>query len=127
MDREKFTLKANEAIEQSVRLAATHGNQEVNPLHLAQSIVQDKENVVHASIKKIGIDPQIVANNLDQAVQKLPKVQGADSTKRGTPPSNSKTNTSPPNICSSPSWRLKTAPPPSSRVRESAKRPSSKP
>ena len=78
MDREKFTLKANEAIEQSVRLAGTHGNQEVNSLHLAQSIVSDKDNVVHASIKKIGVDPQSLAVSLEQAVARLPKVQGAD-------------------------------------------------
>jgi len=76
MNRDKFTLKANEAIERSVKLAGEHGNQEILPLHLAHAIVSDTENIVPQVIKKIGIEPASVISKLEGEIEKLPKVQG---------------------------------------------------
>jgi len=78
MNQEQFTLKANQAVQDSVRLAAEHGNQEIVPLHLLKAILAVPENIVSETIKKIGVD----AFKLDSAIQKeleaLPKVQGAE-------------------------------------------------
>jgi ATP-dependent Clp protease ATP-binding subunit ClpB len=78
MNREKFTLKANNAIDAGVQLAGSHDHQEVTPLHLAYAILQDKENIVPMTIKKIGIDPTSVLFKLEAEINKLPKVQGAE-------------------------------------------------
>jgi ATP-dependent Clp protease ATP-binding subunit ClpB len=78
MNREKFTLKANNAIDAGVQLAGSHDHQEVTPLHLAYAILQDKENIVPMTIKKIGIDPTTVLFKLEAEINKLPKVQGAE-------------------------------------------------
>lgn len=78
MNREKFTLKANNAIEASVRLAESQDHQEVTPLHLAVAIIQDSENIVPLSIKKIGIEPGNIILKLEAEIGKLPKVKGAE-------------------------------------------------
>jgi ATP-dependent Clp protease ATP-binding subunit ClpB len=78
MNRDKFTLKANNAVEESVKLAATNGNQEIAPLHVAHSILSDPENIVPEVIKKIGINNSRLILSIDQEINKLPKVQGAE-------------------------------------------------
>jgi len=76
MNREKFTLKANEAIEQSVKIANEHGNQELSPLHLVYGILTEKENIVPQVVKKIGVNLNGLISQLGNAINKLPKVQG---------------------------------------------------
>ncbi len=78
MNREKFTLKANYAIDQSIQLAGTFGNQELTPLHLAQAILSDPENIVPEVIKKIGVDTSGIVFKLNQEIERLPRVQGAE-------------------------------------------------
>jgi ATP-dependent Clp protease ATP-binding subunit ClpB len=78
MNRDKFTLKANEAIERSVTLAGTNGNQEITPLHVAHSILSDADNIVPEVIKKTGIDLGRIKLVIDQEISKLPKVEGAE-------------------------------------------------
>lgn len=76
MNRDKFTLKANEAIERSIKLAGDHGNQEITPLHLAHSILSEPENIVPQVVKKIGIDVHGVISQIEAQLHKLPKIQG---------------------------------------------------
>lgn len=76
MNRDKFTLKANEAIERSVQLASNYGNQEITPLHLVHGILSEPENIVPQVVKKIGIDVQGVISQIESQLHKLPKVQG---------------------------------------------------
>jgi ATP-dependent Clp protease ATP-binding subunit ClpB len=78
MNREKFTLKANNAIDESVKLAAANGNQEITPLHVAHSILSDPENIVPEVIKKTGVETGMLILSIDQEVNKLPKVQGVE-------------------------------------------------
>ena len=76
MNGERFTLKANQAIEASVQLAASLGNQEVMPLHLAQAILTDPENIVPETVKKVGGDVAQLTAQVDADLNGLPKVQG---------------------------------------------------
>jgi ATP-dependent Clp protease ATP-binding subunit ClpB len=76
MNRDKFTLKANEAIERSVKIAGEHGNQELTLLHLAHGILSEPENIVPQVVKKIGINVPGVVSKLEAEINKLPKVQG---------------------------------------------------
>ena len=78
MNSEQLTLKAQQAIESSIRLAATLGNQEVTPLHLAQAILSDPENIVPETLKKIGTDPISLLPRLEPEFKRLPKVEGAE-------------------------------------------------
>lgn len=78
MNMDKFTLKANNSIEESIRYAGENGNQEVDPLHLTVSILRDSENIVPEVIKKTGSDLGIIISKLENEVARLPKVQGGD-------------------------------------------------
>jgi ATP-dependent Clp protease ATP-binding subunit ClpB len=78
MNNEQFTLKANQAVQDSVRLAGEHGNQEIAPLHLVKAILAVPENIVSETLKKIGVDEAQLTAALDKELQALPKVQGAE-------------------------------------------------
>jgi len=77
MNRDKFTLKANNAIDESVKLAAANGNQEITPLHITHSILSYPENIVPEVIKKTGTDNSRLISGISREIDKLPKIQGA--------------------------------------------------
>jgi ATP-dependent Clp protease ATP-binding subunit ClpB len=78
MNNEQFTLKANQAIQDSVGLARQHGNQEIVPLHLVLAILAVPENIVNETIKKIGVDVGQLGAALGKELESLPKVEGAE-------------------------------------------------
>ena len=73
---DKFTLKAQEAVQRANELASERGNPELLPLHLLAALLEDKEGIVPPVLEKIGIGPQIVLNEIYQAIERLPKVSG---------------------------------------------------
>ncbi len=78
MNMDKFTLKGNKVIEESIRYAGENGNQEVTDAHLGYSIIRDNENIVPEVLKKTGVDTGRILSDLEDVVSKLPKVHGAD-------------------------------------------------
>jgi ATP-dependent Clp protease ATP-binding subunit ClpB len=73
---DKFTLKAQEAIQRATELASEHGNPEVLPLHLLGALLEDKEGIVPPVLEKIGIGPQTVLSDVYRETERLPKVSG---------------------------------------------------
>ena len=73
---DKFTLKAQEAIQRGNELASEHGNPELLPLHLLAALLEDKEGIVPPVLEKIGMGPQLVLNEIYQEMERLPKVSG---------------------------------------------------
>ena len=76
---DKFTVKAQEAVQRANELASEHGNPELQPLHILAALLEDKEGIVPPVLEKIGIGPQAVLNEIYGALEKLPKVSGASS------------------------------------------------
>jgi ATP-dependent Clp protease ATP-binding subunit ClpB len=74
---EKFTVKAQEAIQRANELASEHGNPELAPAHLLAALVEDREGIVTPVLEKIGIGPQAVLSDLYKEIEKLPKVSGS--------------------------------------------------
>jgi ATP-dependent Clp protease ATP-binding subunit ClpB len=74
---DKFTVKAQEAVQRANELASEHGNPELVPLHLLAALVEDKEGIVAPVLEKIGIGPQAALNDLYKEIEKLPKVSGS--------------------------------------------------
>jgi ATP-dependent Clp protease ATP-binding subunit ClpB len=74
---DKFTVKAQEAMQRANELASEHGNPELAPLHLLAALVEDKEGIVAPVLEKIGIGPQAVLSDLYKEIEKLPKVSGS--------------------------------------------------
>jgi ATP-dependent Clp protease ATP-binding subunit ClpB len=74
---DKFTVKAQEAVQRANELASEHGNPELVPLHLLAALVEDREGIVAPVLEKIGIGPQAVLSELYKEIEKLPKVSGS--------------------------------------------------
>jgi ATP-dependent Clp protease ATP-binding subunit ClpB len=73
---DKFTVKAQEAVQRANELASEHGNPELMPIHLLAALLEDKEGIVPPVLEKIGIGPQAVLNDVYRDIENLPKVSG---------------------------------------------------
>jgi ATP-dependent Clp protease ATP-binding subunit ClpB len=74
---DKFTVKSQEALQAAQGLAAENGNPEVLPLHMLAALLEDREGVVLPVLEQIGVPVQQLQGNVNAAIAKLPKVQGA--------------------------------------------------
>jgi len=74
---DKFTLKAQEAVNRASELASEHANAELVPLHLMAALVEDQEGIVRPVLEKIGARPEAVLNEIHSAINALPKISGA--------------------------------------------------
>jgi ATP-dependent Clp protease ATP-binding subunit ClpB len=75
---DKFTVKAQEAVQRANQLAAEHGNPELRPIHLLAALLEDKEGIVPPVLEKIGSGPQAVLAEVYKEIDGLPKVSGSD-------------------------------------------------
>jgi ATP-dependent Clp protease ATP-binding subunit ClpB len=74
---DKLTAKSQAALQTAQGAAAENGNPEVLPMHLLAALLEDREGVVLPVLEKIGVPPQELLAELNAAIAKLPKVQGA--------------------------------------------------
>jgi len=74
---DKFTVKSQEALQGAQGTAAENGNPEVLPLHLMAALLEDREGVVLPVLEKLGVPVPQLQNDIQAAIAKLPKVQGA--------------------------------------------------
>jgi ATP-dependent Clp protease ATP-binding subunit ClpB len=74
---DKMTVKSQEAVQAAAQMATEYGNPEVLPLHLLAVLLEDREGIVLPVLEKIGVPAQQLLASVNAAVQKLPKIQGA--------------------------------------------------
>jgi ATP-dependent Clp protease ATP-binding subunit ClpB len=74
---DKFTIKAQEAIQQASDVASQHGNPEILPLHLLAALLRDEEGIVPPVLTKLGADPARLQAEVVDRIDGLPKVSGA--------------------------------------------------
>src|SRR5947209_3151149 len=74
---DKFTIKAQEAIQQANELAGQNGNPEMLPLHLLAGLLQDSEGIVAPVLAKLGVNPATLQAQVMERIDRLPKVSGA--------------------------------------------------
>jgi ATP-dependent Clp protease ATP-binding subunit ClpB len=77
---DKFTVKAQEAVQRANDIASEHGNPELLPVHLLAALLEDKEGIVPPILEKLGIGPQVVLNEAYRDIDNLPKVSGEGAT-----------------------------------------------
>jgi ATP-dependent Clp protease ATP-binding subunit ClpB len=75
---EQFTVKAQEAIQAGQALARRAGNPQYEPEHLALALLSQEQGVVPAIVQRIGSEPQLLRDRLEEALAKLPKVSGGE-------------------------------------------------
>ena len=74
---DKFTVKAQEALQATQEIAARFGNQQMEPLHLLLVLVEQAEGITPAILARLGVPPTSLASEAETAVERLPKVGGA--------------------------------------------------
>jgi ATP-dependent Clp protease ATP-binding subunit ClpB len=73
---EKLTVKAQEAVQAAQEVAATHENQQIEPVHLLAALVAQDGGVVPPLVTKLGIRPEVLSQEIEREIARLPKVQG---------------------------------------------------
>lgn len=76
MNLNNFTIKSQEAIQQSLQLATINGNQAIENGHILKAILEVDENVTPFLLKKLGINAQVFEKTLESIVKSYPKVSG---------------------------------------------------
>jgi len=74
---DKFTIKSQELIQAAQSLASRHNNQQIEPEHLLSAMLAESQGVASAMLRKLGVSPGSLANELTLAIDKLPKVSGS--------------------------------------------------
>jgi ATP-dependent Clp protease ATP-binding subunit ClpB len=77
MRYDKFTLKAQEALQEAQTLAQKSGHQAVEVEHLLLTLLRQPEGVVGEILGKLGADAGKLEREIVQALQRIPKVEGA--------------------------------------------------
>ena len=73
---DKFTIKAQEAVQRAVDLAADRGNPQVAPVHLLQALLAEHEGIVRPLLEKIGVDRGHLERVVEAELSHLPKFSG---------------------------------------------------
>src|SRR5829696_6306755 len=76
MRLERFTLRGQEAVQSAIEAAERNQHQQVEPEHLLLAMLEQPEGVVRPLLGKLGANLQVVLNDLQAAIARLPKVQG---------------------------------------------------
>ena len=77
MTLDKFTIKAQEAVQQAVNTAQLNGQQAIEPVHILKGVLEKARDVANFIFQKLGVNAQQIDLLVGQEIQHLPKVQGA--------------------------------------------------
>ncbi|MBP3918880.1 MAG: ATP-dependent chaperone ClpB [Clostridia bacterium] len=76
MNIQKFTQKSIEAVQNAQSLTIENGNQQMEEAHLFASLLKNPEELVSSILQKAGADVALLRRNLQNAIDRLPKVSG---------------------------------------------------
>ncbi|MDD6540994.1 MAG: ATP-dependent chaperone ClpB [Prevotella sp.] len=78
MTFDKFTIKAQEAIQAAVNVAQRNGQQTIEPVHLLAGVMEKGKDVTNYVFQKLGVNSQIIEAAIQQEIAHLPKVSGGE-------------------------------------------------
>ena len=76
MTFDKFTIKAQEAVQEAVSTAQSSGQQTIEPVHLLKGVMVKAKDVTNFLFQKLGVNASQIALLADKEIQHLPRVQG---------------------------------------------------
>lgn len=76
MTLDRFTIKAQEAIQAGINKAQSLDQQTIEPIHLLSGIMEKGRDVTGYLFQKIGINQELVVSATDRQLQHLPRVSG---------------------------------------------------
>ncbi len=76
MTLDKFTIKAQEAVQQAVNTTQLNGQQVIEPVHILKGILEKAKDVTNFIFQKLGVNAQQIEMLVDSEIKHLPRVQG---------------------------------------------------
>jgi len=76
MSLDKFTIKAQEAVQEAVNAAQRAGQQSIEPVHLLKGVMEKGKDVVTFIFQKLGVNAAHIEQLVEGEIQHLPRVQG---------------------------------------------------
>ena len=78
MNFNKFTIKAQEAIQEAAKIAAANGQQAVEPVHILAGVIKSGEQIVSFLMQKSGASIKKIELEANSIIRTLPKVSGGE-------------------------------------------------
>src|SRR5712672_1731153 len=82
---EKMTVKAQEAVQKAQEIAASHENQQIEPIHLLAALVNQPDGVVPPLLARLGIRTELLSQDVEREIGRLPRVTGFGQQHMGKP------------------------------------------
>ncbi len=73
---DKFTHKAQEAVQQAQQIAGEYNHPNIEPVHLLKALLEQPDGVVPSVIRRIGADIDLLRQGVDRELAKLPRATG---------------------------------------------------
>ena len=70
----RFTIKAQEALQNAQELAAQRNHGEFRVIHLLHTLIQDEQSLVRPILVKAGINVDNLARDIEAEMKKMPKI-----------------------------------------------------
>jgi ATP-dependent Clp protease ATP-binding subunit ClpB len=77
MKFDKLTIKSQELIQNAQHLAEKKGNQQIEPEHLFLAMIEEKDGIARSILKKLGLNPESINQELLKTIQSFPKISGS--------------------------------------------------
>ena len=78
MDFNKFTIKAQEAVQEAVNLVEQQGQQVIEPVHILSGILKSSEQIASFLLQKAGAHFENIKRQSDETMRTLPRVSGGN-------------------------------------------------
>src|SRR3989442_995648 len=78
MKLDKFTVKAQEALQEAQAIARKRDHQEILPEHLLAALVQQQDGLVLALLQRVGVEPRLLQQRLEDELRKVAQVHGGE-------------------------------------------------
>src|SRR3954451_24110326 len=76
MQPDRFTIKSQEAVAATQRLASEHRNTEVAPAHMLLALLDQEDGLVVPVLQKLGADVASIRQRTLEAIESLPRLSG---------------------------------------------------
>src|SRR5206468_1088616 len=78
MKLDKFTVKAQEALQEAQAIARKRDHQEILPEHLLAALLQQQDGLVPPLLQRVGVEPRLLQQRLDDELRKVAQVHGGE-------------------------------------------------
>ncbi len=76
MRLDRFTFKAQDALQEAQRIAEGRGHQQLETEHLLKALVEQEGGLVPMLLERLGVNNRLVSSDLDEYLDQLPQVSG---------------------------------------------------